>query len=130
MSTNSFFNEQTEQSLVKTTIVSKYFDVWANVIISTQKSYPALSSGKIAYIDLFAGRGRYDDGTQSTPIKILKNAIKKPDIRDRLVTLLGAWTKSLFLNQEILNPSYKLVAPPLHEPPRDSTRTYRNTSWA
>jgi hypothetical protein len=81
------------------TSVSKYFDVWANVIIPTQKSYPALSSGKIAYIDLFAGLGRYDDGAQSTPIKIL-------------------------------NPSYKLVAPPLHEPPRDSTRTYRNTSWA
>ena len=40
MSKNSFFNKQTEQSFVKTTIVSKYFDVWANVIISTQKRYP------------------------------------------------------------------------------------------
>ena len=89
MSKNSFFNEQTEQSLVKATIVSKYFDVWANVIISTQKRYPERYSGKIAYIDLFAGPGRYDDGTQSTPIKILKNAIEKPDIRDRLVTLFN-----------------------------------------
>jgi three-Cys-motif partner protein len=89
MSKNSFFNEQTEQSLVKATIVSKYFDVWATVIISTQKRYPDRSSGRIAYIDLFAGPGRYDDGTQSTPIKILKNAIKKPDIRDRLVTLFN-----------------------------------------
>jgi hypothetical protein len=44
MSKNSFFNEQTEQSLVKTTIVSKYFDVWANVFISTQKGYPERSS--------------------------------------------------------------------------------------
>jgi len=86
---NSFFNEQTEQSLVKATIVSKYFDVWANVIISTQKRYPGRSSGKIAYIDLFAGPGRYADGTQSTPVKILKNAIEKPDIRDRLVTLFN-----------------------------------------
>ncbi len=39
MSKNSFFNEQTEQSLVKATIVSKYFDVWASVIISAQKRY-------------------------------------------------------------------------------------------
>lgn len=89
MSKNSFFNEQTEQSFVKATIVSKYFDVWSNVIISTQKRYPDRFSGKIAYIDLFAGPGRYADGTQSTPVKILKNAIEKPDIRDRLVTLFN-----------------------------------------
>lgn len=86
---NSFFDEQTDQSLVKATIVSKYFEVWANVIIATQKRYPGRSSGKISYIDLFAGPGRYADETQSTPIKILKTAIEKPDIRDRLVTLFN-----------------------------------------
>ena len=86
---DSFFNEQTEQSLVKATIVSKYFEVWANVIIATQKRYPVHSSGKISYIDLFAGPGRYADETQSTPIKILKTAIEKPDIRDRLVALFN-----------------------------------------
>jgi len=53
MAYNSFFEEQQEQSLVKSTIVAKYFDVWANVIISTQKRYPKHSQ-KIAYIDLFA----------------------------------------------------------------------------
>lgn len=73
MAESSFFDEQTEQSLVKATLVSKYFDVWAKVIISTQKRYPEHSSGKIAYIDLFAGPGRYADGTQSTPLRILKN---------------------------------------------------------
>ncbi len=88
MADNSFFNEQSEQSFVKSTIVAKYFDVWANVMISTQKRYPHHTQ-KIAYIDLFAGPGRYDDGTQSTPIKILKNAIKKPDIRNRLVTIFN-----------------------------------------
>ena len=101
MATNSFFTEQTEQSLVKTTIVSKYFDVWANVIISTQKRYPGRSPGKIAYIDLFAGPGRYDDGTQSTPIKILENAIEKPDIRDRLVTLFNDKDNSQSLEKAI-----------------------------
>jgi len=35
MTDNNFFEEQQEQSLVKSTIVSKYFDIWANVIIST-----------------------------------------------------------------------------------------------
>lgn len=89
MASNSFFNEQTEQSLVKATIVSKYFDVWAKVIIATQKRYPTQYSNKIAYIDLFAGPGRYYDGSQSTPLRILQNAIQNPDIRERLVTLFN-----------------------------------------
>ncbi|HLA27197.1 MAG TPA: hypothetical protein VJZ49_04825 [Syntrophales bacterium] len=91
MVTNSFFDEQNEQSLIKATIVAKYFDVWANVIIGAQKRYPDKTQ-KIAYIDLFAGRGRYDDGSQSTPLKILQNAIQKPDIHDRLITLTGVCT--------------------------------------
>lgn len=88
MTNNSFFEEQRVQSLVKSTIVGKYFDVWANVIISTQKRYPQHSQ-KIAYIDLFAGPGRYKDGTQSTPLKILAAAIEKPDLRERLVTMFN-----------------------------------------
>ncbi len=61
MTNSSFFNEQTEHSLVKAAIVSKYFDVWAKVIISTQKRYPENSSGKIAYIDLFPLFSNDDD---------------------------------------------------------------------
>lgn len=84
---NSFFEECREQSRVKAEIVSKYFDVWASVIVATQKR---LKRGdRIAYIDLFAGPGRYRDGTQSTPVLILEKAIAKPDIRDRLVTLFN-----------------------------------------
>ena len=86
---NNFFDEQKLQSLVKATIVSKYFDVWAKVIISVQKRYPNRSSGKIAYIDLFAGPGRYADGSPSTPLKVLQKAIESPDIRDRLVAIFN-----------------------------------------
>ncbi len=88
MADNSFFEEQQEQSLVKSKIVAKYFDIWANIIISAQKRYPQ-GSQKIAYIDLFAGPGRYKDGTQSTPLKILANAIAKSDLRERLVTIFN-----------------------------------------
>lgn len=88
MANNSFFEEQKEQSLVKSAIVAKYFNVWANVIISTQKRYPQRSQ-KIAYIDLFAGPGRYKDGTQSTPVTILTNAIEKPDLRERLIAIFN-----------------------------------------
>ncbi|MBN2412965.1 three-Cys-motif partner protein TcmP [candidate division KSB1 bacterium] len=88
MTDNSFFEEQKEQSLIKSTIVAKYFDVWSNVIISTQKKYPKKEQ-KIAYIDLFAGPGRYKDGSQSTPLKILTHAIEKPDLCERLVTIFN-----------------------------------------
>lgn len=88
MTNNIFFEEQKEQSFVKSAIVAKYFDVWAKVIINTQKSYPSQPQ-KIAYIDLFAGPGRYKDGTQSTPLKILTNAINKPDLRERLVAVFN-----------------------------------------
>jgi three-Cys-motif partner protein len=88
MTANSFFDEQTEQSLVKATIVAKYFDAWASVIVNTQKRNPGQPQ-KIAYIDLFAGPGRYKDGSQSTPLRILQKSIEKPDIRDRLVTLFN-----------------------------------------
>lgn len=63
----------------KSQIVAKYFDAWANIIIS------ALAE-KIAYIDLFAGQGYYEDGTESTPILILKKALEKPKIGQKLVT--------------------------------------------
>ena len=78
----SFFDESTDQSIVKTKIVSKYFWAWAKVIIPTAK----LQRGQIAYLDLFAGPGRYRDGSKSTPLLILEQAIADPDMREMLVT--------------------------------------------
>lgn len=88
MTKNIFFDEQLEQSLVKSTIVSKYFGVWSKVIISTQKRFPR-NAQKIAYIDLFAGPGRYKDGTVSTPHKILSNAVEDADLSERLVAVFN-----------------------------------------
>ena len=59
-----FFDETTEQSAIKAKILSDYFWAWAKVIIPTAKKSPR---NRIAYIDLFAGPGRYKDGTKSTP---------------------------------------------------------------
>lgn len=85
MSNNSFFDETTEQSKVKASIVSKYFWAWAKVIIPTAKTH----SNKIAYIDLFAGPGRYKDGTKSTPLLILEKAIQDSDMSKMLVTMFN-----------------------------------------
>ncbi|MEH2265062.1 three-Cys-motif partner protein TcmP [Nostoc sp.] len=85
MATTSFFDEQKEQSLIKARIVEKYFWAWAKVIIPTAKK----ADSTIAYIDLFAGPGRYKDGSNSTPIKILESAIANPDMQNMLVTVFN-----------------------------------------
>lgn len=85
MSTEQFFDEALEQSKVKAEIVAKYFWVWAKVILSTVKR----TGGNIAYFDLFAGPGRYKDGTRSTPLLVLEQAIADPGLRQRLVTIFN-----------------------------------------
>ncbi len=78
---DNFFDEQSEQSLIKAEIISKYFWAWAKVIIGAQKRYPDRSEGKIAYIDLFAGPGRYRGGAKTTPVLVIEQAIREPDFR-------------------------------------------------
>jgi three-Cys-motif partner protein len=88
MTKNSFFDEPKEQSLIKARIVEKYFWAWAKVIISKVKKGSS-SNQKIAYVDLFAGAGRYEDGSKSTPVKVLETAIADPDMRNMLVSIFN-----------------------------------------
>jgi three-Cys-motif partner protein len=88
MTGNSFFDEQKEQSLIKARIVEKYFWVWAKVVIPTVKK-KSPSEPRIAYIDLFAGAGRYKDGSKSTPVKVLETALLDPDMRNMLVSIFN-----------------------------------------
>lgn len=83
MSASSFFDESTEQSRTKAEIVAKYLKTWAKIIIPSAK----IHSNKIGYLDLFAGTGRYKDGTKSTPILVLEKAISDNDLKNMLVTM-------------------------------------------
>jgi three-Cys-motif partner protein len=83
---SQFFDETTEQSAIKAKIVSDYFWAWAQVIIPTAKKSPR---NRIAYIDLFAGPGRYKDGTKSTPLLVLEKAIQNPNMCEMLVTIFN-----------------------------------------
>jgi len=85
MSKNQFFDESKEQSTVKSIIVSKYFWAWARVIMPSVRA----RGGNLAYIDLFAGPGRYKDGAKSTPILVLEKAIEEGDLRERLLTIFN-----------------------------------------
>ena len=81
----SFFDRRSDVSAVKARIVAKYFSTWAKVIAPTAKKF----SGKVGYIDLFAGPGRYRDGSASTPLLILNTAIHDPQLSQMLVSLFN-----------------------------------------
>ena len=88
MPKGSFFEESQEQSVVKAEIVEKYFDAWAQIVVATQKRYP-YQAQRIAYVDLFAGPGRYKDGSISTPLRVLQKAINNPKYGERLVAVFN-----------------------------------------
>jgi three-Cys-motif partner protein len=88
MANQNFFDERLEQSQIKAEIVSRYFWVWAKIIMATMKA-GAGRNKRIAYIDLFAGPGRYMDGTQSTPVMILEKAVRDPEMSQMLVTMFN-----------------------------------------
>ncbi|MAR92970.1 MAG: hypothetical protein CML06_19150 [Pseudomonadales bacterium] len=88
MKGEKFFDETREQSLVKATIVEKYFGAWSQIITGAQKRYQQHAQ-KIGYVDLFAGPGRYKDGAISTPLRVLNTALQNEQLHDRLVTIFN-----------------------------------------
>jgi len=90
MHSDKFFEKRTDQSEIKARIVQKYFGVWAKIVTPTAMR----GEGRIAYIDLYAGPGRYEDGTASTPLLVLQQAIADPKMCKMLVTLFNDSNKS------------------------------------
>lgn len=87
MRSEEFFQEQTDQSEIKALIVAKYFRAWARVMLAVK--HGSGNIGRIAYVDLFAGPGRYKNGACSTPLLVLETAIATPELRDVLVTVFN-----------------------------------------
>jgi len=85
---NSFFDEQSEHSLIKSRIVSKYFNAWANVMLSVVKRKPP-GDQHLAYADLFAGPGIYGDQNKSTPLMVLDTVLNNPDLCSRIHILFN-----------------------------------------
>ncbi len=88
MPTDMFFDESRVQSRIKTQIVIKYFEGWANVMTSFLSSSPKKDK-RIGYIDLFSGPGKYNDQTESTPILVIKKALSNPKFCENLVTIFN-----------------------------------------
>lgn len=85
---NDFFQEPSEQSMIKARIVSKYFSVWAKIILSTQMKHTRYPQ-RMAYVDLFAGPGRYDDQSKSTPVLVLETILSSPELSNRVITIFN-----------------------------------------
>lgn len=79
--TKNFFKEMTEASKVKTEIVLKYFDAWSKIMKN--------KADRLAYIDLYSGRGKYEDDTKSTPLLILEYIIADPILCNKVVTIFN-----------------------------------------
>lgn len=88
---NNFFEKSKESSLVKSRIVEKYFKAWVDIIVRHAIS----GNTNIGYVDLFAGPGIYEDGSKSTPIQILEQALKNKDICDRLMSVFNDVFKTM-----------------------------------
>lgn len=85
---DDFFHEQQDHSQIKAAIVADYFWAWASVMIGVQNRFPGKTKA-LAYIDLFSGPGKYRDGTESTPLMIMRLAVSKPELCDRLITVFN-----------------------------------------
>lgn len=127
--TDEFFSERTQRSETKTDIVVKYFDAWSKVITGVQQQY-AFVPQKLAYLDLYAGKGRYDDGTPSTPLLILEKAIAHPALREKLVTIFNEgkqeYAEALWKNIQSLPGIDKLAFEPevSYQPVNDEITSY------
>ena len=86
----TFYKERKAHSAIKTEIVMKYFPAWLRII------GPRNRSKKIGYIDLFAGPGKYDDGTESTPLRIMRHILADPALRQSVMTLFTEKKASYF----------------------------------
>ena len=83
LTTPTFFGAQADPSRIKAEIVSEYFRSWVRIIA------PRARAGRVAYVDLYAGPGRYEDGTASTPLLVVQEALAEAGLPERLVTLFN-----------------------------------------
>lgn len=82
--TRDFFEIPKDHSRVKAELVSQYVGVWANIIHQTLRRKGDLDT-PIGYFDAYAGGGEYDDGSASTPILVIRELAKRPEVAGRVI---------------------------------------------
>lgn len=77
-----FFIAPEAHSTVKANLVSEYIVAWAKIIV--QFKIQQRLDPTVYVIDLFSGPGIYDDGTPSTPIKVLEKVLESEVLRNNV----------------------------------------------
>jgi len=72
-----FFDTPYETTEIKIKIVVEYFRVWAS-IMNVKSIQP-----RLGYIDLYSGKGVFKDGTESTPVLIMREILKNETFRNQ-----------------------------------------------
>jgi three-Cys-motif partner protein len=80
---DNFYQKPSDASRVKQAIVATYFGAWKNVL-KTWRNRP-----KLGYVDLYSGPGVYADGSYSTPLLILQQAIEDEYLADKLIAVFN-----------------------------------------
>ncbi len=83
MDKDKFYQRPSEASRTKQDIVATYFGAWKNVIKRWR------TSPTLAYVDLYSGPGVYADGSHSTPLLILGQAIEDEYLARKLITIFN-----------------------------------------
>lgn len=83
-----FFEEVRDNSKIKSNIVVEYFVAWAEIIVSQLEKNPERAQ-RACYVELFAGPGYYDDGTESTPLRVARKVIEKRKFADHIECLFN-----------------------------------------
>ncbi|MDD4678209.1 MAG: three-Cys-motif partner protein TcmP [Tissierellia bacterium] len=109
-----FFEKPEPQSIIKKEIVTRYFPVWASIMLGAVKKFK--KDYRLGYIDLYSGPGIYKNGEESTPVSIMKHILSNKDYRENFVTLFNDCNpnaiESLENNLKILD-NYNLLT---HKP--------------
>ncbi|WP_299991839.1 three-Cys-motif partner protein TcmP [uncultured Pontibacter sp.] len=74
--TNDFFIEQRSSAEIKSELLNEFFKAWCSAQLQGQryKSNPVL-----AFIDLYAGDGKPEDGKPATPVRVLNSIFGATD---------------------------------------------------
>lgn len=102
---NDFFKIKRNQSEIKSEIINEYFKAWASILLLGQ-NYKELN--RLYYIDLFAGKGIYDNNDPSTPIKVLTSIINNKVFNRKVQTFFNDLEVAEDLDNNLKNlPFYK-----------------------
>ena len=77
---SGFFSHYTTRSRVKSLVVGEYYRQWGHIIANARGP----GSDAMGYFDLFSGPGVYEDGTESTPLVVLRETLRSIKLSDRV----------------------------------------------